>query len=431
MMISQKLSNIWSKKDNPVLIKDNEEIYYIDLISNKKIFLDEIKQGDVVLLIGDFDPDSINILFQLIEKKAIIAPLTQDTKKNHKYFADAISAKFIIENKKVVKCSERSNKHDLIEIIRDKQSPGFIFFSSGTTGKPKAILHDVDNLLKKYEKPRRTLIAINFLMFDHLGGINTFFHMLFNGGTIISLSNRGVKYVINLCEKHQVELLPTTPTFLRMLLMSGMIPDSIPKSIKIITYGTERMDETTLKELTRLLPDVDFRQTYGLSEFNAFRIKSKSRDSLYFKFGDDLDFKIKKDILYIKSTQQMMGYLGDENPFDQEGWFKTNDIVDQKDGYIKIIGRNTDLINVGGLKFMGSDVENTVMKYQDVVNVKAYAKSNPLTGQHSEIILEVKDETRFPKKDFRVFLKNNLPKHMVPQKIVYKKVEINTRFKKK
>ena len=99
----------------------------------------------------------------------------------------------------------------------------------------------------------------------------------------------------------------------------------------------------------------------------------------------------------------MMGYLGDENPFDQEGWFKTNDIVDQKDGYIKIIGRNTDLINVGGLKFMGSDVENTVGITKMLSMLRLMPKAI-LLRDHSEIILEVKDETRFPKKDFE-FLK--------------------------
>ena len=51
---------------------------------------------------------------------------------------------------KVVKCSESSNKHDLIEIIRDKQSQ-VLFFFIWNNGQAKAILHDVDNLLKKYE----------------------------------------------------------------------------------------------------------------------------------------------------------------------------------------------------------------------------------------------------------------------------------------
>ena len=98
-------------------------------------------------------------------------------------------------------------------------------------------------------------------------------HALYNRGTIISPDNRNVKHILDLCEKYKVELLPATPTFLRMLLMSGAIPKKIPKTIKIISYGTELMDQITLNQIVDLLPDVDFRQTYGLSEFCVLRVK--------------------------------------------------------------------------------------------------------------------------------------------------------------
>ena len=116
---------------------------------------------------------------------------------------------------------------------------------------------------------------IFFLLFDHIGGINTLFHTLFNNGTIVAPKKRTVEDVLHTCKKYEVEVLPTTPTFLRMLLISNINEEKFPKSIKIITYGTEIMDQTTLNQLCKFLPNFDFRQTYGMSELGILRIKSK------------------------------------------------------------------------------------------------------------------------------------------------------------
>ena len=62
--------------------------------------------------------------------------------------------------------------------------------------------------------------------------------------------------------------------------MSGAIPKKIPKTIKIISYGTELMDQITLNQIVDLLLDVDFRQTYGLSEFCVLRVKNRKKTYL-------------------------------------------------------------------------------------------------------------------------------------------------------
>ena len=430
MELVSKLESIWKNKDHPLLISDGKELFFKDIQISQTVDLNEINAGDVVVLIGDYNSVCIKSLFQLIDMKVIVAPITNDTKSQHKYFIEEISAKYVIENNKITRTGIAEENNKLINNLREADSAGFIFFSSGSSGKPKAILHNVNNLLKKYEKPRRQLKAVNFLMFDHLGGINTFLHIIFNCGTIIALENRNVKHVIDTCNKYQVQLLPTTPTFLRMLLLSGYIPNKIPESLKIITYGTESMDSHTLIELSRLLPNVQFRQTYGLSEFNAFRIKSESNNSLYFKFSDDVKYKVEKRILYLKSSQRMMGYINYDDPFDEDGWFKTNDLVDVKGEFLKIIGRNTDLINVGGLKFISKEVEDVALTHEKILNVKVVGEKNPITGQHVKIIIELKDKI-LDKKELMKFFKEKLPSHMVPHQIVFDKIQISTRFKKK
>ena len=168
----------------------------------------------------------------------------------------------------------------MIEELRKRGNAGLVLFSknTGTTGRPKAILHDFSYFLKRFDTPRPTLRTINFLLFDHIGGINTLLHTLFNRDQSWWWLRKTVRWreFWRLAKNIRVEVLPTTPTFLRMMLMSGLIPDQVPDSLRIITYGTERMDQPTLDQLCDLLPGVDFRQTFGMSELGIVRVKSEA-----------------------------------------------------------------------------------------------------------------------------------------------------------
>ena len=217
-----------------------------------------------------------------------------------------------------------------------------------------------------------------------------------------------------------------------MMLMSGLIPDRVTSSLKIITYGTERMDQLTLDELCRLLPNVDFRQTFGMSELGIVRVKSEARDSLYMKIGGEgVETRVIDGVLQIRSHSRMMGYLNAESPFDNEGWYDTKDIVEERDGYYKVTGRIGDVINVAGLKFMASDVEHVALQFPNISFVKAFAKNNPITGQHVELFIQSKIDQSVNINNLRKFLSKKLPKHMYPKRIKKEEINFGHRFKKK
>lgn len=430
MDILKKLTKRWSGIDYPFLIHANGPLKFNEVANQQQVDLSEVKSGDVVALIGGFDAQSIITLLKLIEKNVIVVPLTVDTRAQHEYFFESSLVDFVIEGDDVKRLNH-SQKNELIDLLRSKEHAGLVLFSTGTTGRPKAILHDLTLFIKRFETPRPTLKTINFLLFDHIGGLNTLLHTLFNKGTVVTPKSRSVEDILAACEEHEIEVLPTTPTFLRMMLMSGLIPDGVSKSLRIITYGTESMDQTTLDALCELLPNVEFRQTFGMSEIGILRVKSEASNSLFMKVGGEgVETRVVDNVLEIRSQTRMLGYLNDESPFDDDGWYNTKDIVEEHNGYYKVIGRTSEVINVGGLKFMASEVERVALKFEYVELAKAEAKPNPITGQHVELIVQSTSSGEVNKVGLKAFLAEQLPNHMMPKRIKVGSVSVGHRFKK-
>lgn len=430
MSLMGLLANRWDGVDGPFLISGDHSLRLGELLARGAEHLDPVRPGDVVALIGDFDAQSIADMLTLIERRVVLVPLTALTRNDHEYFLQTALVDWVVEDGSVTKRAHQDT-HPLLDELRTRDHPGLVLFSTGTTGRPKAILHDLTAFLKRFETPRPTLRTMAFLLFDHIGGLNTLLHTLFNAGVVITPTDRSVNGVLATCRDHQVEALPTTPTFLRMMLISGLIPSAVPDCLKIITYGTERMDEPTLRFLCDLLPDVDFRQTFGMSELGIIRVKSQARSSLFMRIGGEgVETRVNDGVLEILSPTQMMGYLNAVSPFDDAGWYNTKDIVETDGDFIKVVGRTTEVINVGGLKFMASEVERVVLDYPGVALVSVIARPNPLTGQHIEMIVETVDNQPLDTAAMGDFLSERLPSHMIPRRITNSQVAVGHRFKR-
>ena len=168
-----------------------------------------------------------------------------------------------------------------------------------------------------------------------------------------------------------------------------------------------------------------------MSELGILRVKSESRTSLFMKIGGEgVTWKVEDDVLKINSPNRMLGYLNAESPFDEDGWYDTKDIVEVKNDLIKVIGRTTNVVNVAGLKFLTSEIESIGLSYPGISDLSILVKSNPITGQHTEMVIKTTSGTTFVLEDFKQFLAERLPNHMVPKRITLGDVGINHRFKK-
>lgn len=433
MRIVEELRKRNEGNSEPFLIGPHGNLSFADVeesVSQKVEGLDEIKAGDVVALIGDFDRATIATMLRLFDAGAVLMPLTADTVADHEYFFESGRVDFVVEGSSVRRRTENDRNHALLEELRGRGHPGLILFSSGTTGRPKAILHDFDNFLARYEVPRPPLRALSFLLFDHVGGINTMLHTLFNKGVVIVPSDRTPEAIASDLIEYKVELLPTTPTFLRMMLLAGTLDAEFP-ALKVITYGTEKMDQGTLERLAAKLPSVDFRQTYGMSELGIFQVKSKARDSLWMKIGGKgVESRVVNGVLEIKSDNRMLGYLNAPSPF-VDGWYDTGDVVEQDGEYIKVVGRAKEWLNIGGLKILPSEIERVALLNPDVLRAKAYGVDNPITGQHIEVICEPRPGATIDRREMMSHFRNHLQKRVCPHRVIIGEIGISHRFKQK
>lgn len=429
--------------DNIAVVTDNVEYSFCDILNEyekAKIFLAEnnVERNAVVSLLADYKPQSIAMFLALIELDAIIVPISQTIKSIDSYVKVSQSEYFIdiqTDEIKIEKLNQKAN-HEMLLGLKERKAPGLIFFSSGTTGEPKAALHDLTYLLEKFKKEGKRLSTVTFLLFDHIGGFNTMMHTLINGGLIVTLKTRTADEVCSFIEKYKLELLPTSPTFINLIILNKTYEKYDLSSLKIITYGTEPMPESTLKAMHRIMPNVNLKQTYGLSEVGIMPTKSENSESLWVKLRNDETFqtKIVDDILYIKAKSAMIGYLNAPSPFDEEGWFNTKDKVLQKGDYVKILGRTTDLINVGGQKVYPVEVESVFLEADGVLDIRVYGTDNAIMGKVVEAEVKVLKENNNREfiKSLRKLAKEKLEDYKIPTKFKLTTDDLfGDRFKKK
>jgi long-chain acyl-CoA synthetase len=397
-----------------------------------------VPPGAVVSLEADFSPNAIAGMLVLVESGCIIVPLTASVEAKKPEFREIAQVEVTVELSKgdepQFKKRDAFVTHELLMRLKKACRPGLILFSSGSTGKSKAAAHDFVPLLEKFAVPRQALKTLTFLLFDHIGGINTLFYTLSNAGSIVSVQDRTPDPVCEAIEKYRVQLLPTSPTFLNLLLLSEAYRRHDLSSLELVTYGTEVMPESTLVRFHALFPQVRLLQTYGLSELGILRSKSKASNSLWVKVGGEgFDTRVVNGMLEIKAKSAMLGYLNASSPFTEDGWFQTGDSVEVDGEYIRILGRKSEIINVGGEKVYPAEVENVLQSMEGVEDVTVSGEKNPITGQMVKAQVKLRAEENLNEFRMRMhsFCADKLPKFKVPQKvIIVNELMHGERFKK-
>ena len=314
-----------------------------------------------------------------------------------------------------------------------------IFFTSGTTGEPKGIVHKISNLLNsankfsqlaQYKKNKR--ILHNWPHYYMAGFFNMFLCPFVTGSPIyfdeeINI-NSYLKYWNNLL-KGKINIAYLSPTMAQALISYSSYQRLNKKKIKhitIISTGSYLYNSTAKR----------FKELFGLNLINCYGItevggsisleqKPYQTKKSIGKLHNSAKIKLSKNSeILVTSNYMFEGYLANYSTFIKfnDKYFNTGDLGEYKNGNIFIKGRSKEIIKKGGEQVSLLKIEDVALGFNKVEDVIARGISSEFWGE--EIELDVIFRKNFNKidtinkvEDLKKYLLQKLPKIYIPKRI--------------
>ena len=282
-----------------------------------------------------------------------------------------------------------------------------IFFTSGTTGKSKAVMMSENGvragicnriLNSKFE----AMLAI--LPFHHLSGFSPLLNALYLGAEVCIAGD--LKYFYQYLEVMKPDYVFVVPSMLRMLArklkQGGPNGRDLGWNLQIINCGGASFCGEFLKML--LDHNIKVYQGYGASEAGAigfFWEMTLEHPDTIGKPPEELEIKIQDGELYLKSKSLMMGYYGEKEETEKvlrEGWYATGDLCRMdEEGYVYLTGRKKNLIILSnGENVSPEEIERKLYKYEDICEATVGEEDNLIAAfifpRYPEIISEGEKE---------------------------------------
>lgn len=251
---------------------------------------------------------------------------------------------------------ERRNADTLLRSARLHRGD-IVFFTSGTTGLPKGVIHTRESLFAG-----ATAVAEHFeltpsdrwfspLSLAHVGGFTPVLRALMAGGALILPSQGGARTLRGPMLAHEPTITSLVPSMLRALLRDPAVP-----SLRLVMIGGDALnDDDLILAEARGYPIVP---TYGMTETGAAIIDLRTAQALgavSIRAGED-------GVLSVRGPSLFRGYLresGVETPFDKDGWFATLDRGRvSNEGEVVVYGRLLQsFITTGGETVDANEIE--------------------------------------------------------------------------
>ena len=272
--------------------------------------------------------------------------------------------------------------------------------TSGTTGMPKAVRHSWLGLARPVRIQAAGASQSWLLAFrPHLyAGLQVALQSLMNRSClVVADSSLTPKDVGQLMIKSAVQYASATPSYWRRLLMS--VPhDSLARVPLVqITLGGEVADQPILDQLRQIHPQARIAHIYATTEMGrCFSVTDGQAgfpaEYLAKPTRDGVQLRIESGQLFVRSANAMLGYDSANDEGNRDGcseiagsadsdWFPTRDLVEQRGGRVFFVGRNSDMINVGGNKVYPLAVERAIRQLPVVGDVRIFGVDSSVAGQ--------------------------------------------------
>ncbi len=326
-----------------------------------------------------------------------------------------------------------------------------LLFTTGTTGRPKgvmltykAVYHILNNTIEGIGigKEERVLLP---LPLNHSFALRVLRAVLYRGGSVILQNGfTFAKEIENNLNEYQCTGLVVVPASIETISrqMQGCFAEIIGR-FRYIEVSAGSLSVEQRKRLTKQLPNTIIYNTWGSSESGGalflnvteavsdpekVRALGKPLSCVQLKFLDEAGNEISGGSghpgrMAIKGDMQMSGYWGQEGLTAEtikDGWLLTGDMAYlDEDGYVYILGRVDDIINVGGEKVSPVEIENIAGEYPYIRECACIGVPDPkgILGFVPVLFVAVKGNG-YSGDDLQVFLKGRMERYKLPVKYI-------------
>jgi len=312
-----------------------------------------------------------------------------------------------------LKAKRFSSIDEVVEALKASASE-ITIFTSGTTGQPKKVVHNVQTLTRSVRIGERYNGQVWAYAYNptHMAGLQVFFQAFENKNTLVNVFNLSRSEVYALIAKYSITHISATPTFYRLLLPF----DTEYPSVQRVTLGGEKSDQHLYDSIRKIFPNAKINNVYASTEAgslfaakgDAFQIPAAILDK----------FKVVDDELLIHRS-----LLGQSDSFKYDGdYYHSGDLiewVDKEEGTFKFKSRKNELINVGGYKVNPSEVENVINAMNGVRQSLVYGKANSVLGNVLCAEVQIEEDSLLKEIDIRLALKGKLQDFKIPRRIKF------------
>ena len=357
---------------------------------------------------------------------------TVNIEKNNKniYFKDIISNNFGFEDVHV-----------------EQNDIALLQYTGGTTGKSKAAILTHKNLLSNVQQVSNWIephiksgkeIIITALPLFHIFSftVNCLTFLKIGAENVLIANPRDLKSFLKVLEKKKFTVMTAVNTLFNLLLTSKKFKELDFSGFKFSVGGGMAVMSETAKNWKKVT-GTNITQGYGLTETSPVVSINKIDNPFNGSIGlpvQSTNIKIidesGKNVdgeqpgeLCVKGPQVMSGYWkykeDQENPFTDDGFFKTGDIATiSKDGYLTIVDRKKDMIISSGYNVFPNELEDFLSTHPDILEAGVIGVPDKNRGEHIKAFI-VKKNKNLSETDVIMFCKEGLTEYKVPKKIIF------------
>ena len=347
-------------------------------------------------------------------------------------------------------CSSVFEKRD----IKDSDDAA-IYFSSGTTGFPKAILHNHESLMHaaKVENVHHGQTKDDVFLcippLYHTGAKMHWFGSLIVGGKAVLLKGVSAKTILQTVSDEKctiVWLLVPWAQDILLAIENGDVhlEDYELSQWRLMHIGAQPVPQSLIKKWKEIFPNHQYDTNYGLSESIGPGAVHLGVENIH-KVGaiGVPGYGWQAKIVNEDGTEVEQGAVGElilkgpgvmtcyyKNPKATEeclkdGWLYTGDMAMQdEDGFIYLVDRKKDVIISGGENIYPVQIENFLSKYEKIKDVAVIGIADARLGEITAAIIEVKDGMTCTEEEINEFCKE-LPRYKRPKQIIFHEIPRN------